>query len=261
MLYPTISDWWNSHTQTRAVADYNHAVADLDDGKAEEMLTRAREYNAALARLSSPIAHPEAVAGYDEILDVTGTGIMGYITVPSVQIELPVYHGTSEGVLNIAAGHLKGTSLPVGGPGTHAVISAHRGLPSARLFTDIDKLVVGDVFTLTVLGEIYTYEVEKILIILPDEVDKVAIVPAQDKVTLMTCTPYGINTHRLLVRAHRIDTVYARSVQVSADAVQLDPVLVVPVISAPLVIGLIVFWMRSGKRGKRKFSPDDVSSV
>ena len=199
MLYPTVSDWWNSHTQSRAVASYDKVVAELDDGKAEELLAEAHDYNNKLAEVYAPLSNPDEVPNYDKILDITGTGIMGYITIPVIQVELPIYHGTSEGVLNIAAGHLKGSSFPVGGDSTHAVISAHRGLPSARLFTDLDQLVTGDVFTITVLDQIFTYEVEEILIVLPEEVDKLAITPQKDYVTLMTCTPYGINTHRLLI--------------------------------------------------------------
>ncbi len=261
MLYPTVSDWWNSHTQSRAVASYDKVVAELDDGKAEELLAEAHDYNAKLAEVYAPLSNPDEVPNYDKILDITGTGIMGYITIPVIQVELPIYHGTSEGVLNIAAGHLKGSSFPVGGENTHAVISAHRGLPSARLFTDLDQLVTGDVFTITVLDQIFTYEVEEILIVLPEEVDKLAIVPQKDYVTLMTCTPYGINTHRLLIRAHRIETIYARTVLVSADAIQLDPMLVVPVIAAPLVIGLIAFWFASGGKKTRNIPYDNVLSV
>ena len=261
MLYPTFSDWWNSHTQSRAVADYDQTVNEMDRSTYENMMAKAHEYNAELAKVYAPFSHPDEVPGYYNILDVTGTGIMGYITIQVIQVELPIYHGTSEGVLNVATGHLYGSSLPVGGESTHAVISAHRGLPSARLFTDVDEVVVGDIFTITILNEIFTYEVEEILIVLPNEVDKLAIQPGADKVTLMTCTPYGINTHRLLVRAHRVDTEYARTVLVSADCVQVDPMLVVPVISLPLLIGLIAFWIVSGKRRNRNIPMENPLSV
>ena len=176
---------------------------------------------------------------------------MGYITIAVIKVELPVYHGTSAEVVNIEAGHLKGSSLPVGGKNTHAVISAHRGLPSARLFTDLDQLVKGDTFTITILDQIFTYEVEEILIVNPDEMDKLAIIPDGDYVTLMTCTPYGVNTHRLLIRSHRIDTVYTKTVKVVADAVQVDPMLVLPVIAFILLIFLIIFWIVSSKNKPR----------
>lgn len=250
MLYPVISDWWNSKVQSRAIASYDNAVADLDDSEAQLMLFEASEYNRQIAALSAPLAEYDQIAGYEDILDVSGTGIMGYVTIPTIQVEIPIYHGTSDEVLNIAAGHLQGTAFPIGGESTHAVISAHRGLPTSKLFTDLDKLVVGDTFTVTVLNNIYTYEIEDILIVLPHEVDKLAVISGGDYVTLMTCTPYGVNTHRLLLRSHRIETVYQSTVRVNADAVQVDPMLVVPLIAAPLVVGLIIFWIFGGKKKK-----------
>ncbi len=251
MLYPTFSDWWNSHTQSRAIANYEQALSEIEEEDYESYLEEAREYNAKLLEVYAPFENYEQVSGYEDILDITGTGIIGYISIPTINVELPIYHGTSEGVLNVATGHLQGSSLPVGGTNTHAVISAHRGLPSAKLFSDLDKLYVGDTFTITVLNEVLTYEVEEILIIEPTEVDKLAVIPNGDYVTLMTCTPYGINTHRLLVRSHRIDTAYQSNVKVSADAVQVDPMLVVPVIASPFVLGLIIFWVVGSKHKKR----------
>lgn len=248
MLYPSFSDWWNSRVQTRAIASYSEMVDKIDDRTYEDMIARAVAYNEALARVSAPFVQYDTVPGYDQILDITGTGILGFITIPQIKINLPIYHGTSAEVLNVAAGHLQGSSLPVGGENTHAVISAHRGLPSARLFTDIDQLREGDTFTITVLDEVLTYEVEQILIVRPEEIDKLAVIPGGDYVTLMTCTPYGINTHRLLLRSHRIDTVYQRDVRVIADAVQVDPLLVVPVISAPLLALLLCYWTFGGRR-------------
>lgn len=251
MLYPTVSDWWNSKVQSRAVAVYNETVAQMDDGETERLLNEAHEYNEKLAGVFAPFTNYDQISGYEDILNISGTGVIGYISIPFIKIELPIYHGTSEEVLNIAAGHLQGSSLPVGGKNTHAVISAHRGLPSAKLFTDLDQLVVGDTFTITVLGEVYTYEIEKILTVKPEEVDKLAIIPNGDYVTLMTCTPYGINTHRLLLRSHRIETTYHYDAKVVADAVQIDPILAVPVISAPLVIFLICFWIAGSKKRER----------
>jgi len=245
MLYPTFSDWWNSKVQSRAIANYNEVVQQIDPHRYDEIWEEANEYNRKLAESYSPFTNPEEIGNYNDILNISGTGIMGYITIPVINVELPIYHGTSAEVLNIAAGHFEGSSLPVGGKNTHAVISAHRGLPSARLFTDLDKLVIGDTFTITILDQILTYEVEDILIVEPEQIDKLSIIPDGDYVTLMTCTPYGINTHRLLLRSHRIDTVYAKTVKVSADAVQVDPMLVVPGIALPLFILLVIFWIVS----------------
>lgn len=248
MLYPTVSDWWNSKVQSRAVASYQEAVAQMDDGETERMLQEAHDYNEKLISLSSPFTNYREISGYNDILNISGTGIMGYISIPFIKVELPIYHGTSEEVLNIAAGHLQGSSFPVGGNNTHAVISAHRGLPSAKLFTDLDKLVEGDTFTINILGEVLTYEIEEILIVEPEEVDKLAIIPNGDYVTLMTCTPYGINTHRMLLRSHRIETTYHYDVKVVADATQVDPILAVPAIAMPFLIILICFWVVSSKK-------------
>ncbi|MDE6540138.1 MAG: class C sortase [Ruminococcus sp.] len=248
MLYPTVSDWWNSKVQTQAVANYNETVAALDTGETERMLQEAHDYNEKISKLYAPLSSYDEISGYDDILNISGTGIMGYISIPFIKVELPIYHGTSEEVLNIAAGHLKGSSLPVGGNNTHAVISAHRGLPSAKLFTDLDKLVVGDTFTINVLGEVLTYEIEEILIVKPEEVDKLAIIPDGDYVTLMTCTPYGINSHRMLLRSHRIETTYHYDAKVVADAAQVDPLLAVPAISLPFLMVLICFWIVTSKK-------------
>lgn len=255
MLYPTVSNWWNSKVQSRAVASYNEAIGNMDDDQTEKMIERAHEYNKKIAALSAPFIDYKEVSGYEEILDVSGTGIMGYVTIPVIKVEIPIYHGTSDSVLNIAAGHLEGSTLPVGGIGTHSVISAHRGLPSAKLFSDLDQLVVGDTFTITVLNDIYTYEIEEILIVLPHEMDKLAIYSDKDYVTLMTCTPYGVNTHRLLLRAHRIETIYQSTVRVNADAMQVDPMLVVPGMCVPLLVMLIVFWSVSGRKKKKFRNP------
>lgn len=254
MLYPTVSNLWNERVQSQAIAEYDKTIQNIDQNHYDEIWANAEEYNKKLSELYAPLSNADEIDGYDNILDVSGTGIMGYITIPVIKVELPIYHGTSAEVLNIAAGHLKGSSLPIGGKNTHAVISAHRGLPSARLFTDLDKLVKGDTFTITILDRVLTYQVEEILIVKPEEVEKLAIIPDGDYATLMTCTPYGINTHRLLIRSHRIDTVYEKTVKISADAVQVDPMLVIPVIAFFLLILLVIFWAVSGKK-KRKSLP------
>lgn len=261
MLYPSFSNWWNSRVQSRAVAGYDEIVANMDDDETERLIKQAHDYNEKLSRVYAPLVNADEVAGYDDILNISGTGIMGYITIPFIRVELPIYHGTSEEVLNIAAGHLKGTSFPVGGANTHAVISAHRGLPSAKLFTDLDRLVVGDTFTINVLGEVYTYEIEEILTVLPEQVEALDIVPNSDYVTLMTCTPYGVNTHRLLLRSHRIETKVQYNVKIMADAVQVDPMLAVPVIALPFLIMLIVFWVMTGRKKARISGQNAFESI
>lgn len=264
MLYPTVSDWWNSRVQTQAIASYDIAVEQIDDNHYDEIMSQAHAYNEAIAQVEAPLSNPDVVSGYEDILNISGTGIMGYITIPTINVQLPIYHGTSDEILNVAAGHLEGSSLPVGGATTHSVISAHRGLPSARLFSDLDRLVVGDTFTITILDEILTYEVEEINIVLPHETSRLAISEGKDYVTLMTCTPYGINSHRLLVRAHRIETVYPHNIKVVSDAVKVDPMLVVPGICIPLLAILITIWIVGGKRRRKRSAKDifdDISST
>lgn len=262
MLYPIISNWWNTREQRRAIENYKAIIYEMESDETERLLSEAHDYNEQLAGIYAPFINYEQISGYEDILNVSGTGIMGYITIPVIHAEFPIYHGTSEEVLNVAAGHLQGSSIPVGGKNTHAVISAHRGLPSAKLFTDLDKMVVGDTFTITILDEVLTYEVEEILIVKPEEVDKLAIIPNEDYVTLMTCTPYGVNTHRLLLRSHRIETVNDESavkIKVNPDATQVDPMLVVPIIFTVFVIILIFFWIFGSK--KRKDKKPDYKSV
>lgn len=250
MLYPTFSNWWNQNMASHAVSNYKEAVAQIDTEEYDGLLAEAHAYNEQLAALYAPFTNFDDIPGYDDILNISGTGIMGYISIPNIRVELPIYHGTSEGVLQIASGHIQGSSLPVGGASTHAVISGHRGLPSARLFTDLDQIVEGDTFTVNILNEVLTYEVEQILIVLPTEIDKLAIFPGEDIVTLMTCTPYGVNTHRLLIRAHRIDTIYDKHIKVSTDALQVDSMTVIPIVFIPLLGLLFIWWGITGKRRK-----------
>ena len=240
LLYPTFSDWWNTFHQSRAVVSYIGSVTDLDNEEYDEMLEEAREYNARLARTRTEYTlTDEQLEEYNSVLNVSGTGIMGYVDIPSIKVTLPIYHGTDEAVLQTAVGHIESTSLPVGGANTHCVISGHRGLPSARLFTDIDRLTVGDIFTLNVLDEVLTYEVEQILIVEPYDLSGLQIIPGRDLVTLVTCTPYGINTHRLLVRGHRIETGKVSNVRVMADAIQIDKTTVAVFIAAPVLLALM----------------------
>ena len=252
MLYPVVSNWWNERVQSRAIAGYNQAVSEMDHSQTEKILEEAREYNKKLNALPRPFTDYGQIPGYEQTLDITGTGIMGYITIPAISAELVIYHSTSDEVLNIAAGHLQGTSLPVGGEGTHSVISAHRGLPSAKLFSELDKLVEGDIFKITILDEILTYQVDKIAIVEPYEIDKLLTVPGKDYVTLMTCTPYGVNTHRLLIRARRIETEYETNINITADAKALDSAVIAPLIALPLLAGLIIIWSIKGRKKKTK---------
>lgn len=249
LLYPVISNWWNEQAQSRVLINYNTTVVEMDFDESAAMIEQAREYNRKLAALSAPFVEHEQVEGYDDILNISNAGIMGYISIPVIQLELPICHGTDETVLEEAAGHLEGTSFPVGGKNTHSVISAHRGLPSAKLFTDLDKLVVGDVFTITVLDQVYTYQIEEILTVLPHEVNNITIQPEGDYVTLMTCTPYGVNTHRLLLRSARVETQQPHTeIRVTADAMKVDALMVMPMIALPPVLIMLCFWLFGGRR-------------
>ncbi len=253
LLYPTISDWWNSRVQSRVIAEYEETVDNLADEQYERLLSEAQDYNERLyvTGTERALAKPELVEGYYDTLDVTGTGVMGYITIEKIHVKLPIYHGTSDDVLAVGAGHLEGSSLPVGGINTHSVISAHRGLPSSLLFTDIDQLEVGDTFEITVLSDTLIYEVDNIAIIEPTEFDKLYIEEGQDLCTLMTCTPYGINTHRLLVRGHRID---ADDIgRITSDARVVDTTIVALAIGIPLaVIVCVVLLLWSRHQGKKE---------
>ena len=253
MLYPTVSDYVNQKNQSRAVASYSEEVENLSDVDYQAYFEAADDYNRRLAETPDAFYRPEEVSGYTDTLDVSGTGIMGYITIPKIGVELPVYHGTSDGVLQVAAGHLEGSSLPVGGAGTHAVISAHRGLPSAKLFTNLDELEVGDTFTITVLDRVLTYEVDQISIVLPTETDLLQPVEGKDYVTLMTCTPYGINTHRLLVRGKRIENAEnQKHIRVTADALRIEPIIVAPALAVPMLLVMLVVMLAVPHLRKRK---------
>ena len=253
MLYPTVSDYINQKNQSRAVASYSEEVENLSDVDYQAYFDAADDYNRRLAETPDAFYRPEEVSGYTDTLDVSGTGIMGYITISKIGVELPVYHGTSDGVLQVAAGHLEGSSLPVGGAGTHAVISAHRGLPSAKLFTNLDELEAGDTFTITVLDRVLTYEVDQISIVLPTETDLLQPVEGKDYVTLMTCTPYGINTHRLLVRGKRIENAEnQKHIRVTADALRIEPIIVAPALAVPMLLVMLVVMLAVPHLRKRK---------
>ena len=257
MLYPTISDYVNQLHQTRAVANYAADVDKLSDADYTAYFEAADAFNAQIAADPDALFFPDRFPSYESTLDVTGTGIMGYITIEKIGVELPIYHGTSDAVLQVAAGHLEGTSLPVGGASTHAVISAHRGLPSAKLFTNLDQLEVGDTFTITVLDRTLTYEVDNISIILPTETDSLKVSEGKDYITLMTCTPYGINTHRLLVRGRRITTPdKLKHIRVTSDAIKIEPILTAPIMALPLLL-VLLFWLLFAPR-KRSSTKDET---
>ena len=252
LLYPTVSDYWNSFHQSRAIASYAEQVANIDDAQYEELWDAAQDYNQSLLhRPNDLLLSDEQQEIYKSLLDIGGNGIMGYIEIPTIDVMLPIYHGTKESVLQIAVGHLDWTSLPVGGAGSHCVLSGHRGLPSARLFTDLDKLKVGDVFMLHVLNEILTYEIDQILIVEPQDTDPLLIEPGKDLCTLITCTPYGINSHRMLVRGHRIESQEEpKDIRITADAVRIEPLMVAPIVAVPiLLVLLIILLLPKQKKG------------
>ena len=260
LLYPSLSDYWNSMHQTRAIASYAETVSQLDTAQYDEMWKAAQDYNRSLAQRETAFAlTDEQKAAYESLLDVSGLGVMGYIEIPEIDCSLPIYHGTEESVLQVAVGHLEWSNLPVGGEGTHCVLSGHRGLPSAKLFTNLDKIAVGDTFLLRVLDEVLTYEVDQILIVEPEQVDALGIVPGEDYCTLVTCTPYGINTHRLLVRGHRVEnTPEAARMHVTADATQFDPLLVAPVLAIPVLLLLLMILLVPKRRRKSREDKNDT---
>ena len=257
LLYPTVSDYWNSFHQSRAIASYIEQIENINPVDYEREWARARKYNEELTQKPNRfMLSEEEYEEYESMLDPTGSGIMGYIEIPKINCSLPIYHGTDEAVLQIAVGHIEGTSLPTGDIGTHTVLSGHRGLPSAKLFTDLDQMEESDLFVIRVMDQIMTYEVDQVLIVLPEELDALAIDPEQDYCTLVTCTPYGINSHRLLVRGHRVENVeMERIIKIVADATQIQPVLVAPVLAAPMLLVLLVWMMIStGKKQRRRKS-------
>ncbi len=253
ILYPTVSDWWNSLHQSRAIASYVEKVEGMSEEDCEEMLAAARAYNEKLAAGNRGFVLTEReLEEYRSLLDVSGTGIMGYVQIPSIGVSLPVYHGTDEAVLQTAIGHIPGSSLPVGGESTHCLVSGHRGLPSARLFTDLDQLEEGDIFTLTVLGEVITYQVDQIRVVLPAEQQDLMIAEGEDYCTLITCTPYGINSHRILVRGRRIQNLTG-AYEVRSEAVKLPVYQVVLAAGIPfaLLVLLGVGIFRRVRRPKK----------
>lgn len=255
LLYPSFSDYWNSFTQSRAIVSYAEQVAELDSEQYDQLWQDAYTYNASLLdRRNMFLLSEEQQAEYERLLNIGGNGIMGYIEIPCIDCMLPIYHGTEESVLSVAIGHLDWTSLPVGGESSHCVVSGHRGLPSAKLFTELDRLVVGDYFMLNILDEVLTYEVDQIRIVEPDVTEDLLIQEGKDLCTLVTCTPYGVNSHRLLVRGHRVDNLEeAQQVRVTADAIIVEKMVVAPFVLAPiLLVMLIALLVTTRKKNNRR---------
>lgn len=260
IAYPSASDWWNRAHAYKAITDYASQVESMDNSDIDAMFEAASAYNKKLANGTDFALDDAEMEDYLSLLNITGTGIMGYVQIPSINVELPIYHTVEEAVLQTAVGHIPGTSLPVGGERTHAAISGHRGLPSAKLFTDLNKLSEGDVFMITILNRTFTYQVDQIRIVLPQETDELAIQPGRDYLTLVTCTPYGVNSHRMLVRGTRIENL-AGEVAVNPDATKIPGYIMIPFIGAPiLALALISMTaygiVRGRKRSKNKMLSD-----
>ena len=242
LLYPSVSQYWNTKTQSRAVTNYQEILASIKTEDYTAYFDAANKYNQDLSELSFPLLDYGALQNYEQTLNIAGNGVMGFITINKIGVELPVYHGIAAEILNIACGHLEGTSLPIGGESTHCVLSAHRGLPHAKLFTELDKMELGDTFTITVLDRTVTYQVDQIKVVRPDEINDIQIVPGEDLCTLLTCTPYGINSHRLLVRGTRIENA-APVLHVTSNAYRIDSLVATPIVAAPILLILLIVLM------------------
>lgn len=261
MLYPSISDWWNSMHATKAIASYVEAVEDMSAQEKEDMLEAARRYNESLPNGTNFALSEDEYAEYESLLDISGSGVMGYVQISAIGVNLPVYHGTSEAVLQVAVGHIAGSSLPVGGERTHCVLSGHRGLPSAKLFSDLDQMKEGDTFTVTVLDHTITYMVDQIRIVLPEEVEDLAIEDGKDYCTLVTCTPYGVNTHRMLVRGRRIENIIGEVVVV-AEAIRIPTYIVIPAVGIPLLfLSLLVMLIYYRIKGVRRSDEELLNEI
>lgn len=240
LLYPSVSQYINSFNQSTAITDYDKMFLNNKDVDYTEDFNKAYAYNAELAKLRYPLAQYKKLSGYSELINVNNTGMMGYISINKIKVEIPIYHTTDKDVLNVAVGHLEGSSLPVGGKGSHSVLSAHRGLPSAKLFTDLNKIEIGDVFEITVLDKKITYQVDQIRVVEPNDVTELRIKENEDYVTLMTCTPYGINSHRLLVRGTRIENISDKKIYVTTEAFRISNLIVAPIVASPIIMVLLL---------------------
>ena len=258
LLYPSLSDYWNSLHATQVVSNYAQQVQTMDRSRYETMWNDAVAYNRSLLTRSTDFALTDAQKRqYDALLNVDGTGIMGYLEIPVLEVTLPIYHGTDDSVLQVGAGHIEWSSLPTGGESTHCVLSGHRGLPSAKLFTNLDQLVPGDTFVIRVLDEVMTYEVDQILIVEPTDVSALTVEDGKDLCTLVTCTPYGVNSHRLLVRGHRVENA-SEAIRVTSDAVQIEPLIVAPLVAMPLLLALLLLLLLPRSKKKSHGGTDDA---
>jgi len=253
LLYPAVSNYINQKHASRVISEYNDKSEKMRNDEIEKIFAKAQDYNRRLEKEPGGFYNPARVSGYSETLDISGTGIMGYVDIDRIGVELPIYHTVDDSVLSIGAGHLEGTSLPVGGESTHCVLSGHRGLPSAKLFTDLDELEQGDEFTITVINKKLTYRIDQIKTVLPTETDDLQIVKGKDYCTLMTCTPYGINSHRLILRGVRIETAEEKpGVFVKNEAFVIDPLVVTPIVAMPMLVIVLVFVIVKDRRAKKK---------
>ena len=256
LLYPAISEYLNSTHASRVIAEYRDAVSNAGEDRIESIFSDAQAYNKRLAETEGAFYTPRLVSGYDDTLNLTGSGVMGSISIEKIKVELPIYHSVDKSVLQIGVGHLEGSSLPIGGSGSHCVLSGHRGLPSARLFTDLDELEIGDQFTVTVLNRKMTYRIDQIKVIRPTETEDLQIVKGKDYCTLITCTPYGINTHRLIVRGVRVESADEKpGIFIANEAFQIDPLIVTPVAALPMLLILLIIIFAGGRK-KRKAIPE-----
>lgn len=258
LLYPTISNHFNQKRQSRAITNYEKILKNYSKKDYSDILSIADTYNEELRKLDNPFITYDTLKGYSQLLNTNNDGMIGYLTIDKIKVELPIYHGTSDKVLSAAIGHLEGSSLPIGGKGTHSVLSAHRGLPSSKLFTDLDKLSLGDIFTITVLDQVLTYQVDKISIIKPNEIEDLKIDNNNDYVTLMTCTPYGINTHRLLVRGIRVSNNNLKKTYVTAEAFIVNKLIVVLFLTIPIIIFLLLILLLKPSNKNIKGGNKDV---
>ena len=239
LFYPTLSNYYNEKMGSKTIYNYENILNSYDIGKFKQIKKDAINYNKKLSKLKEPLLDYDDLKNYNKVLNVNNEGMIGYLSIDKIRVEIPIYHGTSNDTLNSFAGHVEGTSLPIGGKGTHSVLSAHRGLPSAKLFSDLDILELGDTFKITVLDEVLTYEVDKISIVKPNNSKELKIDKKNDYVTLLTCTPYGINTHRLLVRGKRVDN-NINKVYITTEGFKLNKLIVIPILTLPIIILLIL---------------------
>ncbi|MBQ3081390.1 MAG: class C sortase [Clostridia bacterium] len=259
LLYPAISSYWNFKTQSHAVENYENMLENLGDINYDELFAAAEEYNEALSGLETQlIDYPVLEKEYWSALNLGGDGMMGYISIDNIGVTIPIYHSTSENVLAKAAGHVEGTSLPVGGNSTHTVISAHRGLPNAKLFTDLDKVQLGDTFKITVYDRVMMYEVDSILVVTPENASDIVITEGEDYCTLLTCTPYGINSHRLLVRGKRVDALTAKTTYIGAEAFRIDALVVTPIVALPILLALVIYVILQPVKKEKLIEGDDI---